>query len=88
MVVVATTSRLSVHFTTVPFRPPLTGLIVILDISGKIFSPESLEAVNMELLILTVRGTLLGPTGVMGASELVKNSHVRNLPVVVHISSS
>jgi hypothetical protein len=41
------------HFTTVPFRALLTGLTVILDISGKINGPESLEKVIVEVLILS-----------------------------------
>ena len=43
----------SKQLTTAPFRPLLTGLTVILDISGKLSLPESLEAVNVELLIVT-----------------------------------
>ena len=43
----------SKQFTTVPFRPLLTGLIVILDINGEIFGPESLEKVIMEVLIVS-----------------------------------
>ena len=46
----------SKQFTTVPFRRLLTGLIIILDISGKLSVPESLEAVKVELLIVTTGG--------------------------------
>ena len=46
--------ELSKQFTTVPFRPLLTGLTTILDISGRTFGPEGLEKMIMELLI--VRG--------------------------------
>ena len=55
----------SKQFTTVPFRLLLTGLIVILDISGKLSVPESLGAVNVELLIVTTGGSPLGPMDVM-----------------------
>jgi hypothetical protein len=57
MIVVATDSvddEPSKQLTTVPFRPVLTGLTTILDIiSGKLSSPESLEGVIRELLIIT-----------------------------------
>ena len=55
MVVVATDSVDDVpskQLTTAPFRPLLTGLTIILDTSGKLSVPESLEAVNVELLII------------------------------------
>ena len=64
MVVVATDSVIDVpskQFTTVLSRSLLTRLIVILDIRV-IFSPESLEAVNVELLMVTTGGT---PGGLM-----------------------
>ena len=64
MVVVASDSVDDVpskQLTTAPFRPLLTGLTVILDISGKLSLPESLEAVNVELSIVTSRGRPLGP---------------------------
>ena len=56
MVVVATDSVDDVpskQLTTVPFSAALTGLTTILVISGKLFGLESLEVVNVELLILT-----------------------------------
>ena len=55
----------SKQFTTAPFRLLLTELTVILDTSGKLPVPESLEAVNVELLIVTSGGTPLGPIDVM-----------------------
>ena len=57
----------SKHLTTAPFRLLLTGLTVILDISGKLSLPESLEAVNVELLIVTGWCTPLGPMDVKTA---------------------
>jgi hypothetical protein len=56
MVVVATDSVEDVpskQFTKVPFRFVLTGLITILVTNGKLSSLESLEVVNIELLIVT-----------------------------------
>ena len=67
MIVVASDSVDNVpskQLTTALFRPLLTGLTVILDISGKLSLPESLEAVNVELSIVTSRGTPLGPMDV------------------------
>ena len=57
MVVVATETvddkPPSKQFTTVPFRPLLTGLTIALDTSGKIFGSESLEKVIVEVLIVS-----------------------------------
>ena len=54
MVVVATKFVAnSKQLTTVPFRPLLTGLIVILDISGRAFGPESLEKLTIAMPILS-----------------------------------
>ena len=56
MVIVATDSVDDVpskQLTTVPFSAALTGLITILVINSKLFRSESLEVVNVELLILT-----------------------------------
>ena len=64
MVVVATELidvEPSKQLTTAPFRPLVTGLTIILDIRGKLSSPESLEAVRVEPLIITCRGAPLGP---------------------------
>ena len=64
MVVVATDSiddEPSKQLTTVSFRLLLTGLAVILDISGKLSGPESLVAVKVELLIVTTGGSPLEP---------------------------
>ena len=55
----------SKQFTTVPFRPLLTGLTVILDTSGELPGPESLEKVIMELLIVRGGGIPLLPADVM-----------------------
>ena len=67
MVVVATESMVSMQLTTVPFRLLLTGLIVILDISGRTFGPESLEKVIMEVPRRSgVLGTPLTPVDVTG----------------------
>ena len=56
MVVVATDSiddEPSKQFTTVPFSAALTGLITILENSGVLSSPENLEEVTVELMIVT-----------------------------------
>ena len=70
MVVVATKSvddKPSKHFTTVPFRPVLTGLTPTLDTSGDSFWPESLENVTMdELKVSGSVGTPLVPCDVTG----------------------
>ena len=66
IMVVATESTSSIQQTTVPFRSLLTGLIVILDISGRTFGPESLENVIMEVPILRGRGIPLTPVDVTG----------------------
>jgi hypothetical protein len=73
-VVVATNSvavEPSKQLTTVPFRALLTGLITILDSSGKSPGPESLGAVNVELLIVTRGGTPLGPMDVRTVTVVV-----------------
>ena len=58
----------SKQFTTVSFRPPLTELIVTLDISGRSNLPESLEKVIVEVPILSgVVGIPLSPIDVTGA---------------------
>ena len=70
-VVVATVSvedDPSKQLTTVPFRPLLTGLTTILDISGELFGPESLERLNVEELIISGGGIPLLPTDVMGVA--------------------
>ena len=56
----------SKQFTTVPFRPLLTGRTTILDISGMTFGPESLEKMIMEFLIVRGGGRPLVPIDVMG----------------------
>ena len=66
IMVVATESTSSIQHTTVPFRSLLTGLIVILDISGRTFGPESLEKVIVEVPILRGRGIPLTPVDVTG----------------------
>jgi hypothetical protein len=68
MVVVATKFvSSSKQLTTVLFRAPLTGLTVILDISGRTFGPESLEKViMMEVPILSGGGMPLTPVIVTG----------------------
>ena len=99
MVVVADSvdGKPSKQFTTVPFRPLLTGLTVILDISGKLSRLESLEKVNVVVLIVTGGGAPLEPADSTGAgvyvmtdplSEMAVNSHLKSSPVVLHISSS
>ena len=57
----------SKQFTTAPFRTLVTGLTIILDIRGKLSLPESLEAVRVELLIVTCRSAPLGPMDVKTA---------------------
>ena len=97
MVVVATVSvevDPSKQLTTVPFRPLLTGLTTTPDISGELFGPESLERVIVEELIISGGGIPLFPTDVMGVCTWVTFSgktvisHLKNIPVVVHVSSS
>jgi hypothetical protein len=71
MIVVATDSvddEPSKQLTTVSFRCVLTGLTTILDISGKLSLPESLEVVNIELLIITGGGVPPRPIDEMGVS--------------------
>ncbi|MCG8626891.1 MAG: hypothetical protein MJE68_33430, partial [Proteobacteria bacterium] len=70
MVVIATelvALEPSKQLTTDPFRSLVTGLTVILDIRGKLSSPESLEAVRVELLIITCRSAPLRPMDVKTA---------------------
>ena len=85
MVTVATESvddEPSKQFTTVPFRPLLTGLTTTLDIRGELFGPESLEKVNVEVLIVIGPGTPLEPADVTGSAMWVTfsgktvNSHL------------
>jgi hypothetical protein len=74
MVVVATDTvddEPSKQFTTAPFRPLVTGLTVILDLSGKLSFPESLEAEKVDLLIVTSGGMPLGPMDVKTATSVV-----------------
>ena len=95
MVVVAADSdaSTSTQLTWTPFRPSPIGLIVILDVRGWV---ESLEKVNVVELTITGGGTPLEPPDesigikVIGApfSSLTVNSHLRNLPVTLHVSSS
>ena len=69
MVVVATESvddMPSKQFTTVLFRPLLTGLTTVLDISGMTFGPESLKKVIMEPLIISGGDEPLVPTDMIG----------------------
>ena len=91
MVVVADSdASTSTQFTWTPFRPSLIGLIVIVDVNGWI---ESLEKVNVVELTIKGGGTPLGPPavtiGVKGiCAPFTLNSHLRNLPVTLHVSSS
>ena len=94
-VVVATVSvedDPSKQLTTVPFRPLLTGLTTALDISGELFGPEILETVIVEELVIGGGGIPLLPTDVMGVCTWVifsgrtVISHLRNIPVVVHVT--
>ena len=69
MMVVATESvddMPSKQFTTVPFRPLLTGLTATLDIRGELSWQEGLEKVIMELLKVSGGGTPLGPADETG----------------------
>ena len=61
----------SKQFTTVLFRPLLTGLTTVLDISGRILGPESLEKVITEPLIISGGDEPLVPTDMIGADEWV-----------------
>ena len=71
----------SKQFTTVPFRPLLTELTTVLDISGRTFGPESLEKVIMEPLIIRGVDEPLVPTDKIGTvvwvifSGRIVNSH-------------
>ena len=85
MVVVATKFvSSSKQFTTVPFRPLaiVTGLIVVLDISGRTFRPENLEKVIMELPVISGIGMPLAPIDDTGSvvwltfSGKTVNSHL------------
>ena len=88
----------STHFTSTPFRPSLTGLIVIIDISGVLSWAEILEEVNLVELAVTGGGTPLGPfdvtmgmtlNGIAGSlSRITVNSHLKNDPVTLHVRSS
>ena len=95
MVVVADSD--AIHFTWVPFRPSLTGLIITLDISGKLRSAEILEKVNMvEPIITGVVSTPVVPTDEMvrklvaaPRSGFVMSCHECDDPdVVMHVNSS
>ena len=97
MVVIATDSVddiPSMHFTTVPFRSLLTLSIVTLDTSGRMFWPESLEKVIMEVPILSGWGIPLTPSAEMGVGLWVTfsgktvNSHLWTPSDVLHVSSS
>ena len=59
MVVANSDARVSTQLTLVLFKPLLTGSIIILDISGKLLSLESLEKVNItvELMIRSSEST-------------------------------
>ena len=87
MVVVATESVDDIptkQFTTVPFISLFTALTTILDISGELPSPESLEKVIIEEvpIVSGEGGTPLAPIDVMGVvvwvtfSGKVVNSHL------------
>ena len=88
---------LSKQLTLVPFRPLLTGLMVILDISGKLSRVESLEKVNtmVELIIRGCESTPVEPPDdtdfvkfvATPLSETTMNFHVCNHPDVLHVSS-
>ena len=98
VVAVCSDVMLSKQFTLVPFRPSVTGLTVILDISGKIFRLESLEKVKriVELIIRGCESTPVEPPDdtdlvkVMAAplSEIAVNFHVCSTPSVLHVSLS
>ena len=97
MVVVATESvddMPSKQFTTVPFKPLLTGLTTILDIRGELPWPDNLEKVIVDVLILSGRGIPLTPIAVMGVvvyiifSGKTMNSHLWFISVVLQISSN
>lgn len=88
----------SKQFTLVAFKPSVTGLTIILDISGKLSSLESLEKVN-DIVELTIRGSESTPVEppddtdlvkVMAAplSEIAVNFHVCNTPGVLQVSLS
>ena len=78
----------SKHFTTVPFKLLLAGLIVILDTSGKLSVSESVEAVKVELLISTSGSKPLGTMDVMiGGHSLRYHNINSDLPSVKHSCS-
>ena len=95
MVVVADSD--AIHFTWLSFSTSLTGLIVTLDISGKLRSAEILEKVNMvELMTTGSASTPLVPTDEMvrklvaaPLSGFVMSCHECDAPdVVLHVNSS
>ena len=70
MVVIATelvALEPSKQFTTASFRSLVTGLTIILDMRGKLSLPESLEKVNMELVIIIGGSSPPGPMDVKTA---------------------
>ena len=90
VVVADSDASISTQLTWTPFRPVLTGLTVMVDVSGWV---ESLEKVNLVELTITGGGTPLDPPavtiGVKGIwAPVTLNSHLRNIPVTLHVSSS
>ena len=101
IVVVADCSdaRALTHLIWLPFRPLATGLIIILDISGKLPGPESLEELNVvELIVIGPESTPLDPadeiccncTSICPLSGFEINCQLCNTstPEVVHVSSN
>ena len=86
----------SVQFTSVPFRPSFTGLIIKFVISGSTISSEILEKVNVIefTTISDVAGTdcvcktRINLVAVVSPSGIRKKLHSANDPGVVHVNSS
>ena len=101
IVVVADCSdaRALTHLIWLPFRPPVTGLMIILDISSELRGPESLEELNVvELIVIGPESTPAEPADetccnwvkVPLPSGFAVNSQlcITPTPDVVHVSSS
>ena len=99
IVVVADCSeaRALTHLTWLPFRPSVTGLIIILDISGEPPGPESLEALNtVELIVIGPESTPVEPADetccncvkVCPLSGFEINCQLCNTPEVVPVQVS
>ena len=84
----------SVQFTSVPFKPLLTGVISNLDTTGRLWSAEILEKMNM--MEFTSKSEVADPEyklrknllAIVSPSGTRKKLHSKNVPGTVHINSS